>query len=292
MVRAGRVRRSGIIAAVFCADLHSHSNVSDGLLGPAALVGRAASRGVELLALTDHDDIGGLAEARAAADALGMGLVDGVEISVSWRDSTVHVVGLGIDPDDAALRAGLARIRDGRSGRARRMGGALAAIGIRGALEGASALAANPELVSRTHFARFLVGAGVVPGVREAFDRYLASGRPGYVAHRWAELSDAVGWIRGAGGVAALAHPGRYRLGERGLDELLAGFRDCGGGAIEVSSGAHSDAEARAFARAARRFGLLASLGSDFHGPGESLTDLGCAAPLPDDLAPVWTRLC
>ncbi|HWS11574.1 MAG TPA: 3',5'-nucleoside bisphosphate phosphatase [Rhodocyclaceae bacterium] len=277
---------------MFCADLHSHSTVSDGLLAPAALVGRAASRGVDLLALTDHDDIGGLAEARAAADALGMDFVDGVEISVSWRDSTVHVVGLGVDPGSEALREGLARIRDGRAGRARRMGEALAAIGIRGALEGASALAANPELVSRTHFARFLVGTGIVPGVREAFDRYLARGRPGYVSHRWAEPAEAVGWIRAAGGIAVLAHPGRYRLGERGLDQLLAEFKDCGGGAIEVSSGSHSDGEARTFARAARRFGLLASLGSDFHGPGESLTDLGCAAPLPDDLAPVWTRLC
>jgi hypothetical protein len=276
---------------VFCADLHSHSTVSDGLLAPAALAGRAASRGVELLALTDHDDIGGLAEARAAADALGMGLVDGVEISVSWRDSTVHVVGLGIDPASEPLREGLARIRAGRAGRARRMGEALAAIGIRGALEGTSALAANPELVSRTHFARFLVGAGIVPGVREAFDHYLARGRPGYVAHRWAGLADAAGWIRAAGGIAVLAHPGRYRLGERGLDELLADFKDCGGGAIEVSSGSHSDAEGRTFARAARRFGLLASAGSDFHGPGESLTELGGAAPLPDDLVPVWKHL-
>jgi predicted metal-dependent phosphoesterase TrpH len=277
---------------VFCADLHSHSTVSDGLLAPAALVGRAASRGVELLALTDHDDIAGLAEARAAADALGMDFVDGVEISVSWRDITVHVVGLGIDPGSEALREGLARIRAGRAGRARRMAEALAAIGVRGALEGASALAANPELVSRTHFARFLAGTGLVPGVREAFDRYLVRGRPGYVSHRWAELSDAVSWIRGAGGVVVLAHPGRYRLGERGLDELLAEFKECGGGAIEVCSGAHSEAEARTLARAARRFGLLASAGSDFHGPGESLTDLGGAAPLPDDLAPVWTRLC
>lgn len=273
------------------ADLHSHSTVSDGLLDPGELVRRAASCGVELLALTDHDDTAGLAEACAAADAIGMGFVGGVEISVSWNDTTVHVVGLGIDPGNAALRTGLAKMREGRECRARCMGEALEAIGIRGALAGASALAANPELVSRTHFARYLASTGIVPGVREAFDRYLARGRPGYVAHHWADLADAVGWIRAAGGIAVAAHPGRYRLGGRVLDGFLEDFKACGGAAIEVSSGARSDADVRTFSRAARRHGLLASAGSDFHGPGESPADLGCNAPLPDDLTPVWKHL-
>jgi hypothetical protein len=261
------------------------------LLDPGELVRRAALRGVELLALTDHDDTAGLAAARAAADALGMGFVGGVEISVSWNDTTVHVVGLGIDPGNEALRTGLARIREGRERRARRVGQALEAIGIRGALAGAAALAANPELLSRTHFARYLASTGVVAGVREAFDRYLARGRPGYVAHRWADLADAVGWILAAGGIAVAAHPGRYRLGERALDGLLEDFKACGGAAIEVSSGSQSDADVRTFSRAARRHRLLASTGSDFHGPVESPADLGGNARLQDDLTPVWKHL-
>jgi hypothetical protein len=272
-------------------DLHCHSTVSDGVLAPAAVVARAAANGVELLALTDHDDVSGLAAAQTAAQALGVRLVRGVEISVTWQDSTVHIVGLDVDPDEPALQAGLASIRAGRAGRAQRMAQALAEAGIRGALEGAQRFAANPDLLSRTHFARFLVEQGIARDVRSVFDHYLKRGKPGYVAHRWTTLEQALDWIHGAGGIAVVAHPGRYRLGSAVLGELFSRFRDLGGEAVEVMSGSHTVQQSRAFARIARRFGLLASRASDFHAPQESPVDLGRTLPLPDDLPPVWQRL-
>lgn len=272
-------------------DLHCHSTVSDGVLAPAEVVARAAANGVQLLALTDHDDVSGLAEAQAAARTLGVRFVPGVEISVTWQDTTIHVVGLDIDPADPNLQAGLASIRAGRVGRAQRMAHALAEIGIREALVGAKRFAANPELVSRTHFARFMVEQGVAPDVRGVFDHYLKRGKPGYVPHRWVTLEQALNWIHGAGGIAVIAHPGRYRLGSDALDDLFRGFRDRGGEAVEVASGSHCARQSREFARLARRFGLLASRASDFHAPHESPVDLGGTLPLPDDLPPVWQRL-
>ncbi|MBS1172492.1 MAG: phosphatase, partial [Proteobacteria bacterium] len=245
----------------------------------------------DFIAATDHDDVSGLAEAQAAAQELGVRLVRGVEISVTWQDSTVHVVGLDIDPDEPVLQAGLASIRAGRAGRAQRMAQALAGAGIRGALEGAQRFAANPDLLSRTHFARFLVEQGIARDVRSVFDHYLKRGKPGYVAHRWATLEQALDWIHGAGGIAVVAHPGRYRLGSAALDELFSRFCDLRGEAVEVMSGSHTVQQSRAFARVARRFGLLASRASDFHAPQESPVDLGRTLPLPDDLPPVWQRL-
>jgi len=271
-------------------DLHCHSTWSDGLLAPEAVVQRAASRGVDVLALTDHDELGGLAEARAAAAALGVTLVDGVEVSVSWETHTIHVVGLRIDPANAALAEGLAAVRAGRSERARRIADGLAAVGIRGAYEGALRYVTSERLISRTHFARFLVETGRAAEVKDVFKRYLVRGKPGYVPHQWAALGDAVGWIRAAGGQAVLAHPGRYPLSATALDRLLREFRDHGGEAIEVISSSHDAALSDAFAGHARRFGFAASAGSDWHGPGESWLELGALPPLPADLVPVWQR--
>ncbi|MCX9156944.1 PHP domain-containing protein [Niveibacterium sp. 24ML] len=272
------------------ADLHCHSTYSDGLLEPAEVVARAARNGVELLALTDHDEIGGLPEARATASEFGVRFVNGVEVSVSWGDQTVHIVGLGLDPDNAALREGLASVRAGRDGRAARMSDALAAIGIRGAYEGALKYVGNPALVSRSHFARYLVEIGAARDVKTVFDHYLVRGKPGYVEHVWATMDDALGWIHGAGGIAVVAHPGRYRLSKAELNTLFERFHDLGGGAIEVVSGSHHRESTLEFARVARRFGFLASRASDFHGPGESSVDLGGADRLPEDLTPVWSR--
>lgn len=273
------------------ADLHCHSTVSDGVLAPRQVVARAAERGVELLALTDHDDVSGLAEAAAAARASGLRFVPGVEISVTWNGLTVHIVGLGIDAAHGPLVGGLAGVRAGRGGRAKRMADALQAIGIGGALDGAKRYAGNPELVSRTHFARLLVERGCARDVRGVFEHYLVKGKPGYVEHQWAALAEAVAWIRGAGGIAVLAHPGRYRVGRAQLQALAEAFREHGGEAIEVCSGAHTLEQTRDIARIARQFGLLASRASDFHAAGESPVDLGGTPALPDDLAPVWHRL-
>jgi predicted metal-dependent phosphoesterase TrpH len=268
-------------------DLHCHSTYSDGLLKPADVARRAGVRGVDVLALTDHDETSGLAEARTAAQEAGVRLIDGAELSVSWRDITLHVVALGIDPNCEALGEGLATIRRGRTLRAQRMGEGLAEAGIADAYAGAMKFVTSDRLVSRTHFARFLVEAGHARDTRDVFRRYLVRGKPGFVAHQWATLAQAVGWIHAAGGQAVLAHPGRYEVHGK-MRELLAEFRDTGGDAIEVLSSSHTPAQYTEFARYARVFGMLASSGSDFHGPGESWADLGDMPPLPAGVTPVW----
>lgn len=274
------------------ADLHCHSTVSDGLLSPAELVRRAKANGVELLAITDHDEIGGLAEASGEAAAIGLRFVNGVEISVSWGDDqTVHVVGLGFDAGHAPLVDGLARVRSGRDSRARRIAAELDKVGIHGAYEGALKYAGNPALISRAHFARYIVELGHAKEVKNVFDWWLAKGKPGYVEHPWATMEDALSWIRGAGGIAVVAHPGRYRLSRDGLLEMLAAFKELGGRGIEVISGSHGEEEIRECANIARKFGFLASRASDFHGPGESWIDLGKLPELPPDLVPVWSEL-
>jgi predicted metal-dependent phosphoesterase TrpH len=274
------------------ADLHCHSTVSDGLLSPAEVMRRAKSNGVELMALTDHDELGGLAEARATADEIGLRFVDGVEISISWGDDqTVHIVGLGVDPANAELVEGLHQVRSGRDARAARMAAELDRVGIHGAYEGALRHAGNPALVSRSHFARYIVERGHAKDVKSVFDHWLAKGKPGYVGHAWATLEDALRWIDGAGGIAVIAHPGRYRLSKAELRELFGAFKDRGGRGIEVLSGSNKDDEVREFSRIAREFGFLASRGSDFHGPGESWIDLGKLPDLPEDLTPVWSQL-
>jgi 3',5'-nucleoside bisphosphate phosphatase len=269
-------------------DLHCHSTCSDGLLAPAAVVARAAARGVDVLALTDHDELAGLADAKIAAATASIELVCGSELSVSWEGLTIHVLGLHLDPGNAALAAGLDAIRAGRLTRARRIGEALAAAGIPGAYGGALKYVTSERLVSRTHFARYLVEAGHAREMKDVFKRFLVPGKPGHVAHDWACLPDAITWIHAAGGHAVLAHPGRYKLSTTGLRELLADFRDAGGDGIEVLSPSHSRAQVDQFALHARRFGLAASSGSDYHGAGESYVDLGDMPPLPAELTPVW----
>ncbi|MCL1826135.1 MAG: PHP domain-containing protein [Betaproteobacteria bacterium] len=275
------------------ADLHCHSTVSDGCLEPAAVVRRAYDNGVTLLALTDHDELDGASEAAREAARLGVRFVPGVEVSVTYQNVTVHVVGLGVDPENPALQAGLARVRSGREERARRMSDALARAGLGGMLSGARRFARNPTMIGRAHFARYLVASGVMPDVRTVFDHYLSHGKPGFIPHRWADLEEAVCWIRGAGGVAVLAHPARYcqRLSTAAFDRLFDLFVAAGGEGVEVVAGAHSPEEAQRFATVARRRGLLASVGSDFHGEGESPVDVGRCNPLPPDLEPVWSRL-
>jgi 3',5'-nucleoside bisphosphate phosphatase len=271
-------------------DLHSHSTASDGILTPTQLMEHGARLGVTAMALTDHDTVDGLAEAAAAAGKLGMRFVEGVEISVSWGETTVHVVGLRIDPASEQLAAGLQSIRDGRLGRARLMGASLEALGIPGTFEAALALAGSEQRLSRTHFARHLVEVGAVKDTQHAFDKYLGNGKPAFVRHQWAGLEDAVGWIRGAGGIAVLAHPGRYGLKPLGRATLLDEFKRLGGEAIEVVTGSHRPEEYAAWRRVAEEYGFLASRGSDFHGPGESPVEPGRLPQLAASLEPVWAK--
>ncbi|MBN9358449.1 MAG: PHP domain-containing protein [Herbaspirillum huttiense] len=269
-------------------DLHCHSNVSDGLLPPEEVAARAKANGVGVWALTDHDEVGGVARARAAARALGMEHVAGVEISVTWAGHTVHIVGLRIDETNQALVDGLAATRNGRERRAREIAEALDRHGICGAYEGALKHVGNPDLISRTHFARYLVECGTCCDTKEVFANYLTEGKPGYVPHRWATLEESVRWIRGAGGVAVIAHPGRYRYTQTQFGALFDEFKQLGGEAIEVNTGSHTPEQYQEYAQVARSYGFLASMGSDFHGPGESRMDLGGLPPLPTGVKPVW----
>lgn len=269
-------------------DLHCHSNVSDGMLSPTALAARAKANGVDVWALTDHDEIDGIAEARAAAAELGLPYVAGVEISITWAGETVHIVGLQIDEANQTLVQGLAATRSGRERRAHEMAAQLAVAGIPDAFEGALKFVGNPDLISRTHFARYIIELGVCRDVNDVFRKYLIEGKPGFVPHRWATLQQAVSWIRGAGGIAVIAHPGRYNFTPVQFGALFDEFKQLGGAALEVTTGSHTVDQYAQYAKVANNYGLLASRGSDFHGPGESRVDLGKLPPLPAGVMPIW----
>ena len=273
------------------ADLHCHSVVSDGTLTPEDLAARAKANGVELWSLTDHDEIGGQHRAAAAARSQGMAYLTGTEISVTFAGNTVHIVGLGFNPDNTALAQGLAATRAGRGERAQEMAAQLAQVGIHGAYEGALKFVGSPELISRTHFARFLVETQVCRDTNEVFRKYLTEGKPGYVPHRWATLGDAVRWINEAGGLAVIAHPARYKFTANEEYALFSEFKAHGGAGVEVVTGSHTAAEYVTYAAMAEEFGLAASRGSDFHSPDESHTDLGTLPYLPGHLTPIWETL-
>jgi len=277
--------------SILNADLHCHSVVSDGTMTPEALAARAAANGVELWSLTDHDEISGQQRAAAAAHAHGMKYLTGTEISVTFAGETVHIVGLGFDAGDPAMHQGLQATRGGREARARDMAEQLTKVGIHGAYEGALKYVGNPDLISRTHFARFLVEVGACRDTSEVFRKYLTEGKPGYVPHRWASLRDAVQWITSAGGMAVIAHPARYKLTANEEYALFSEFKAHGGRGVEVVTGSHTAAEYVKYGETAREFELAASRGSDFHSPEESHTDLGKLPYLPGQLTPVWELL-
>ncbi|UCC56897.1 MAG: PHP domain-containing protein [Gammaproteobacteria bacterium] len=268
-------------------DLHSHSTASDGTLAPAELVQRAHAAGVQVLALTDHDTTDGIAGARTKAEELGLQLIPGVEVSVNWHSQTVHVLGLNIDPHCRVLQPGLQRLQAARDWRAEEIGRRLHKAGIAGAFEGASALARG-RIVSRTHFARFLVEQGHARNVRKVFQHYLVHGKPGHVAGEWASLEEALDWITQAGGMAVIAHPARYRMTARKLSRLIGEFRELGGIGLEVVSGSHTRENINTMGALARTEGLLASRGSDYHGPENPWVQLGSMAELPAGCSPVW----
>ena len=268
-------------------DLHCHSTVSDGLFSPAEVAARAHANGVTVWALTDHDEVSGVAAARMAANALGMRHIGGVEISTTWAGHTLHIVGLNIDETNPALLQGLYNTRNGRQRRAMQISDMLAETGIPNAYEGALHYVGNPDLISRTHFARYLVEAGVCKNTHDVFKNYLVEGKPGFVEHKWATLSDAIHWITGAGGVAVVAHPG-YDLTQLEMSVFLDEFKQLGGRGIEVVTGSHTPDQYLEYAKVAQQYGLLASRGSDFHAPGESMIELGALPPLSPGLTPVW----
>ncbi|MBC3935348.1 PHP domain-containing protein [Undibacterium sp. CY7W] len=278
-------------AILLNADLHSHSTVSDGVLTPSDLAIRAKRNGVELWALTDHDEVSGVAEARVAAADLRLPFVAGVEVSVTWAGKTVHIVGLQVDETNPQLLAGLANTRSGRERRARDMAQDLQQrAGIAGVYEGALKYVGNPDLISRSHFARYLAEIGAASTVSDAFKHFLTEGKPGYVPHRWASLKDAVSWIREAGGVAVIAHPGRYELTPLAFDCFFREFKAFGGVAIETVTGSHTVDQYAEYAGIAARYGFLSSRGSDFHSPEDFEVDIGQLQALPRDSVPVWAH--
>lgn len=269
-------------------DLHSHSNCSDGMLTPSELVARAATNGAKVLALTDHDMVKGVAQAKEASEKAGIHFVPGVEISITWGGRSVHIVGLHVDENNQEFISKLDANRAGRVERAVEIGRRLEKQGIFGAYESVVKQVSDPIVISRKHFSRFLVEAKICATTNDAFEQYLKKGRPAYVFHEWTTLENAVGWIRSAGGIAVIAHPGRYEISEQSLLALFDDFRQLGGAGIEVVTGSHSRDLYPYFADLAKRYGFLASAGSDFHAPGETYLDVGRIPPLPDGLTPVW----
>lgn len=269
-------------------DLHCHSNISDGVLKPEEVALRAKNNGVDVWALTDHDEVAGIGIARETARALGMRHVAGVEVSISWAGETVHIIGLQIDESNPVLLQGLQTTRTGRNARALEIAVQLEKAGIPDAYAGALKYAGNPQLLGRTHFARYIVELGICNKVSQVFDKFLIEGRPGYVPHRWATLEQALGWIHAAGGVAVVAHPGRYKYSDLAESEMLQHFKQLGGAGIEVVTGSHSVDQYQHYSKVAQHYGFLASIGSDFHAPGESRIDVGKLPPLPSHLTPVW----
>jgi len=272
-----------------CYDLHSHSTYSDGVLPPTDLLHRAAERGVDVLALTDHDVTAGIAEAMSTAKSVGICLIPGVEISVTWHKRLIHILGLGIDPEDATLLQGLFRLHELRDWRAKEIGKRFEKNGINGVYEGAKAFT-NGDIIGRTHFARYLVENNHARDIQDAFKRYLKQGKRCYVPCQWASLEEAVNWINGAGGQAVIAHPARYELGHTLMKSLIGEFRETGGAGIEVVTSSHSYRDCLTMARYAKDFNLLASAGSDFHGPGNSWVELGKLPSLPGDCEPIWRQ--
>ena len=269
-------------------DLHCHSTASDGALSPRDLVSRAFEQGVNVLALTDHDTVDGLGEARLQAQQLGIRLINGIELSCTHLNQCLHIVGLNIDPDHPGLREGLSKQQALRDERAKRIADKLAKKGIPGVYEAVLANAGKGE-ITRTHFAEYLLRQAYVNSMQEAFDRYLNKGQPAYVSTTWASLEEVVSWIVNAGGIAVLAHPLRYKLSNKWINRALAVFKEAGGQGIEVVNGRGSLEEVRLAQQFAERHQLVASTGSDFHAPDTPYLELGRLVELPATLIPVWS---
>lgn len=268
-------------------DLHCHSYHSDGSLAPAELVKRAHQQGVNVLALTDHDELDGLSEARREALKLGVYFVNGVEVSVSWEATTIHIVGLGFNPNDAVLKQGLESIRQERIRRAKKIAEKLEKCGIPNVWQEVTE-EAGFESVTRTHFARYLVDNGHAKDMQQAFKRWLGRKGKAFVSGHWVTLSEALQWIHNAGGVSVIAHPIRYKMTNAKMEKLIKEFKQHGGTGIEVVASRYTVQDKAYVASLARRYDLLASVGSDFHSPGNPYIELGQNLELPIDCRPLW----
>jgi len=272
-------------------DLHCHSTASDGVLAPDVLVHRAHARGIELLALTDHDTLEGLDDARTTADSLGVRLVNGIELSCLWGGATIHVLGYAFRQDAVALQRAIAELHQGRWQRAETIAQRLEAKGMPGALDGARAiqqeLGDSGNAPARPHFADFLVRAGHVRDRAEAFRKWLGSGKLGDVKQHWPTLEQTVTTLRDAGAWISLAHPWQYDFTRSKRRRLVNEFAQAGGHALEVVNGMQPLEQVGGLSILAREFGLMASIGSDFHAPGD-WSELGMYRTLPGDLRPLW----
>ncbi len=270
-------------------DLHSHSTASDGALSPTELVIRAKAQNVTALALTDHDTVSGLKEAIETASLMEINLIAGIELSTTWKKRCLHIVGLDIDPNSKILLDGLERQQNIRAERAKTIALKLEKKGIKGAYEAVVAASKN-GMITRSHFANFLLKENHVSRGQEAFDRYLGDGKPAYVTTIWAELNDAINWIQQAGGVAVLAHPLRYKMTASWMRRLLVEFKAMGGEGIEVVTGRSSKEDIRISSNYAKKFELAGSVGSDFHTPKNQWIELGRFPQLPEGILPIWER--
>ena len=268
-------------------DLHTHTTASDGKYNPGELIELADSAGINVLSITDHDSISGLAEARQAAQQKNISLVSGVELSVRWCNKNFHVVGLNINVDDQSLTSSLDEHKQLREIRAIQIGEKLDKCGIPGIYSGAKQLAGN-EAITRNHFARILVARGYAKNIKDVFKKYLVKNKPGYVKTRWMDMENGVRLINQSGGTAVLAHQLRYKLSGSWLNKLLDAFKHVGGQGIEIVTGTSTPDEIQLTADYARKYDLYGSVGSDFHGHELIDNRLGKLEKLPDDILPIW----
>jgi len=268
-------------------DLHSHTTFSDGVLTPEELITRAKNRGINVLAITDHDDISGLSAAQRCAVSEDITVINGIELSVTWKKNHIHVVGLNIDKTCQTLISRLSEIQQLRQSRATDIGLRLEKAGVENALQGAQQYSANNN-ITRTHFARYLIQIGKARTMSDVFKKYLAYGKPGYVSVEWIQLEQAIELIKLAGGQAVIAHPARYNMTTAKMKKMLDDFTEFGGTAIEVVNSGCTKQVIEKNVSLVNHFGLSASIGSDFHSPDNKYVDLGRFPPLPDNVTPIW----
>ncbi|HSC67616.1 MAG TPA: PHP domain-containing protein [Cellvibrio sp.] len=271
-------------------DLHCHTHFSDGTLSPESLVARAKEHGVSVLAITDHDTIAGVRIAQKAALEAGITLINGIEFSSQWGKGGVHIVGLGVDLNSAALLAAVKFQDQARNTRALAIADRLSKVGFPDALTGAQSIAGNAT-VGRPHFAQYLMSIGAVKNINAAFKKYLGAGKPADVKYQWPPMDQVITWIHSAGGVAVLAHPAKYELTRAKMCALIDSFCAAGGDALEVISGLQQASLTEDLLRIANARSLYASCGSDFHFPGQSWQELGSFGTLPAHAKPVWHLL-
>lgn len=267
-------------------DLHSHSNASDGVLSPTALIARAKEQGVEVLALTDHDTVDGIAEAKTAAQQQQITLISGVEISTVWQGKTIHIVGLDFDETDPAMTELLQQQAQLRYARAVEIGERFKKFGLENAFAEAQALTSGE--VTRAHYARYLVNIGMVSNEGQAFKRYLSQGKPCYVKANWCDIPTAIEVIHQAGGIAVVAHPMRYQMTNNKIRTLIEDFQQWGGDAVEIAGGVDHNQQ-KMLIQWLDKLSLSASVGSDFHYPCGWI-ELGKNLTIPENVKTVWQR--